>query len=65
MHTLRRRLLWTAVGLLMIAAGYTVGFLLAPTEPAVVTRTLPEAPLPAEAPPPSLPSTPPDALDEV
>jgi hypothetical protein len=43
----------------MVAAGYTAGFLLAPRQPEVVTRIVPEKP--AEAP---QPFTPPEILDD-
>ena len=50
---LRRRFLWVMAVLLMLSAGYTAGYLLAPPERAAVSLTLPQAPV--EAPQPATP----------
>ena len=51
--TLRRRFLWVVAVLVMLSAGYTAGYVLAPPERAAVSLTLPQAP--AEAPQPATP----------
>jgi len=51
--TVQRRLLWVAMVLVMLSAGYTAGYLLAPPERAAVSLTVPQAP--AEAPQPVTP----------
>jgi hypothetical protein len=53
MGTLRRRLFIGGIALIMLAAGYTAGFLLAPPKPQAISRIIPDAPV--EAPQPEAP----------
>ena len=52
-RTVQRRLLWVAMVLVMLSAGYTAGYVLAPPKPAAVSFTVPQAP--ADAPQPGAP----------
>jgi len=49
-QALRRQLLWIAILPLLLAAGYTAGYLLAQPTPAAVSRSLPQAPVDAPQP---------------
>jgi hypothetical protein len=49
-QALKRRVLWLAVVLAMLSAGYTAGYLIAPPKPAAITLTLPQAPVDAPQP---------------
>jgi hypothetical protein len=53
-HRLSRRVLWIAAVPLVLGAGYTAGYLLAPPAPAAVSRSLP--PIPDDAPAPQQPA---------
>ncbi len=57
---MRRRFFWVTGIVLLLCAGYTAGYLLAPPSPAAISRTLPEAPV--EVP---QPLTPADTLEDV
>jgi hypothetical protein len=50
---LRRQSLWILAVLVMLGAGYTAGYVLAPPKHAAVSLTLPATPV--EAPPPAAP----------
>lgn len=60
MRTAKRRLLWVTGLLVLVAFGYTAGYILSPPTPPAVSRTLPQAP--AEA--PQQPYAPVETLDE-
>lgn len=60
MRKLTRRMVWTGVAIVMLGAGYTAGYLLAPPEPRPVSRSLPMAPVEAPA-----PNIAPDLIEDV
>ncbi len=53
LRRLKRPSLWLVAVVLMVSAGYTAGYMLAPPRPAAVSLTLPHAP--SEAPQPVAP----------